>query len=135
MPIDFNLPPEVEEVRQRVRQFMEEDVGPTEEKLRQNEADRNAYVREIVRLRQRAKELGLWNPHLPPEWGGMGLGPVGMAFVSAEAGGPGRGGGGGGGNENRCSPGAPRGPPSPFATPAPPRAPAPPQARNSAFIV
>ncbi|MBI2914076.1 MAG: acyl-CoA dehydrogenase family protein [Chloroflexi bacterium] len=86
MPIDFNLAPDVEEVRQRVRKFMDEEVRPTEEKLRQNEADRNAYVREIVRLRQRAKELELWNPHLPPEWGGMGLGPVGMAFVSAEAG-------------------------------------------------
>jgi acyl-CoA dehydrogenase len=37
-------------------------------------------------LRERAKELGLWNPHLPSEWQGMGLGPVAMAFVSAEAG-------------------------------------------------
>jgi len=86
MPIDFSLAPDVEEVRQRVRKFMDEEVRPTEEKLRQNEADRNAYVREIVRLRQQSKELGLWNPHLPAEWGGMGLGPVGMAFVSAEAG-------------------------------------------------
>ncbi len=86
MPIDFSLPPEVEEVRQRVRNFMDEEVRPAEEKLRQNEADRNAYVQEIVRLRLRARELGLWNPHLPPEWAGMGLGPVGMAFVSAEAG-------------------------------------------------
>src|SRR3972149_3888386 len=86
MPIDFNLPPDVEEVRQRVRKFMEEEVRPADEKLRQNEADRNAYVQAIVQLRQRAHELGLWNPHLPLEWGGMGLGPVGMAFVSAEAG-------------------------------------------------
>ncbi len=86
MPIDFNLPSEVEEVRQRVRKFMEEEIRPTEEKLRQNESDRNAYVQAIMPLRQRAHELGLWNPHLPAEWGGMGLGPVAMAFVSAEAG-------------------------------------------------
>jgi acyl-CoA dehydrogenase len=86
MPIDFELPPDVQKVRQRVRAFMDEEVRPTEEKLRQNESDRNAYVAAIVGLRQRAHELGLWNPHLPAEWGGMGLGPVAMAFVSAEAG-------------------------------------------------
>ena len=32
------------------------------------------------------KAKGLWNPHLPAEWDGMGLGPTAMAFVSAEAG-------------------------------------------------
>lgn len=86
MAINFALPPEVDEVRQRVRQFMDGEVRPVEEKLRQNEADRNAYVQAIVELRQKARQAGLWNPHLPPEWSGMGLGPVAMAFVSAEAG-------------------------------------------------
>ena len=85
MSVDFTLPPEVEEVRQRVRTFMEEEVRPVQERLRGGGADRKAYVGEIVKLRQRAKDLGLWNPHLPAEWGGMGLGPVAMAFVSAEA--------------------------------------------------
>ncbi len=86
MPIDFNLPPEVEEVRQRVRKFMDKEVRPVEEKLQEEKADRGAYVQAIVGLRKKAREAGLWNPHLPPEWAGMGLGPVGMAFVSAEAG-------------------------------------------------
>ena len=86
MPIDFNLSPEVEEVRQRVRTFMDAEVRPVEEKLRQDEADRNAYVQAIIGLRKKARKAGLWNPHLPPEWSGMGLGPVAMAFVSAEAG-------------------------------------------------
>ncbi|MDO8614909.1 MAG: acyl-CoA dehydrogenase family protein [Dehalococcoidia bacterium] len=86
MPIDFNLAPEVEEVRQRVRKFMDEEVRPVELKLRQDDADRNTYVRAIVELRQKARAQGLWNPHLPAEWSGMGLGPVAMAFVSAEAG-------------------------------------------------
>ena len=35
---------------------------------------------------RRRRSQGLWNPHLPAEWDGMGLGPVAMAFVSAEAG-------------------------------------------------
>lgn len=86
MPIDFNLAPDVEEVRQRVRRFMESEVRPAEDKLREEKADRNAYVQAIVQLRQKARADGLWNPHLPPEWGGMGLGPVAMAFMSAEAG-------------------------------------------------
>jgi acyl-CoA dehydrogenase len=37
-------------------------------------------------LRSRAKELGIWAPHVPREFGGMGLGPLAMAFVSAECG-------------------------------------------------
>jgi acyl-CoA dehydrogenase len=86
MSIDFTLAPDVQDVRTRVRTFMDKEVRPTEEKLRQNEADRNGYVSAIAGLRQRAHDLGLWNPHLPSEWGGMGLGPVAMAFVSAEAG-------------------------------------------------
>ena len=59
MPIDFNLSPEVEEVRQRVRNFMDAEVRPVEEKLRQDEADRNAYVQAIVGLRKKAREAGL----------------------------------------------------------------------------
>jgi acyl-CoA dehydrogenase len=86
MPIDFTLPPDVEEVRQRVRSFMETEVRPVEEKLQESEADRNTYRRAIIELRGKARSAGLWNPHLPPEWDGMGLGPTAMAFVSAEAG-------------------------------------------------
>jgi len=86
MPVDFTLPPDVEEVRLRVRKFMDAEVRPAEEKLESNGADRGEYVRTIVGLREKARGEGLWNPHLPPEWDGMGLGPTAMAFVSAEAG-------------------------------------------------
>ena len=85
MAIDFTLPPEVEEVRVRVRTFMEAEVRPVQQRLERNESERKAYVEEIVKLRAKAKEQGLWNPHLPAEWDGMGLGPTAMAFVSAEA--------------------------------------------------
>ncbi|MPZ24437.1 MAG: acyl-CoA dehydrogenase, partial [Dehalococcoidia bacterium] len=86
MAIDFKLAPDVEQVRQRVRSFMESRVRPVEERLVAEAADRSAYRQEIGRLRDHAREEGLWNPHLPAEWGGMALGPVAMAFVSAEAG-------------------------------------------------
>ena len=85
MAIDFTLSPEVEEVRKRVRTFMEEEVRPVQEGLQREEAERKRYIEEIGHLRQRAKDLGLWNPHMPKEWDGMGLGITAMAFVSAEA--------------------------------------------------
>ena len=86
MPIDFQLPPDVEEIRQRVRTFMDTHVRPMEEELGDGEADRGAWISAIIELRGKARAEGLWNPHLPAEWSGMGLGPVAMAFVSAEAG-------------------------------------------------
>src|SRR3990172_12650345 len=85
MPIDFQLPPDVEAVRLRVRKFMEAEVKPVADGLQREDADRRRYIQEIVKLRERAKAQGLWNPHLPPEWDGMGLGATAMAFVSAEA--------------------------------------------------
>ena len=43
-------------------------------------------VKAIVELRAKARdEAKLWLPHMPAEWGGMGLGPTAMAAVSAEA--------------------------------------------------
>jgi alkylation response protein AidB-like acyl-CoA dehydrogenase len=86
MSIDFTLPPDVEETRRRVREFMDEVVRPAEEKVYANapdgEPDRSDIVRMIIELRQKAHE---WNvaSHMPKEWGGLGLGITAMAFVSA----------------------------------------------------
>jgi acyl-CoA dehydrogenase len=90
MAIDFTFPPQIEEVRLHVREFIDTEVRPAEEKLRadrsgDDKSDRRALVATIVGLRQKAKDEGLWLPHMPPEWGGMGLGPTAMAAVSAEA--------------------------------------------------
>ncbi len=83
--IDFSFPPEVEEIRLKVRNFMESVVGPAWEATDQN--DRSAVVKTILGLRQRARdEEHLWLPHMPAEWGGMDLGYTAMAAVSAEAG-------------------------------------------------
>ena len=90
MSIDFTLPPDVEETRARVREFMDEVVRPAEEKVYANapngEPDRSDIVRMIIELRQKAHEWNVWLPHMPKEWGGLGLGITAMAFVSAEAG-------------------------------------------------
>ena len=39
----------------------------------------------LLGMRQAAKDAGLWLPHMPKEWGGMGLGHVELAMVQAEA--------------------------------------------------
>jgi acyl-CoA dehydrogenase len=89
MAIDFTLPPDVEEVRKRVREFMDAEVRPAEEKLyadaTDDEPDRRDIVRLIVELREKAHEWEVWLPHMPAEWGGLGLSITAMAFVSAEA--------------------------------------------------
>ena len=46
---------------------------------------RTDWVKAIVAMRAAAMEAGLWLPHMPEDWGGMGLGHVAMAAVSAEA--------------------------------------------------
>ena len=83
MAIDFTLAPEHEKIRDRVRAFIQGTVVPAVEEV--PESDREAYLRTIFRLREKAKDEGLWLPHMPEEWGGMGLGHVELAMVQAEA--------------------------------------------------
>ncbi|TML42628.1 MAG: acyl-CoA dehydrogenase [Actinobacteria bacterium] len=85
MAIDFTFSPEIEQVRLKVRQFMDDEVRPAEEKAAASEDDRGAWLTAIIDLRKAAKECGVWLPQMPAEWGGMGLGPTAMAAVSAEA--------------------------------------------------
>ena len=86
MAIDFTFPPEIDEIRERVRAFIRDVVRPIEEKAAADgDWGRDRWVKAIIELRGAAKEAGLWLPHMPEEWGGMGLGHVAMASVSAEA--------------------------------------------------
>ncbi|MEV0348541.1 acyl-CoA dehydrogenase family protein [Nonomuraea sp. NPDC050680] len=83
MAIDFTLAPEHEKIRDRVRAFIQGTVIPAVDEV--PESDRDAYLRTIFRLREKAKAEGLWLPHMPKEWGGMGLGHVELAMVQSEA--------------------------------------------------
>src|SRR6185295_7547517 len=77
--IDFSIPPELEAVRQRTIAFMDEFVYPNEDKLVEDEGLPAALEAE---LQARVKELGLWAPNLPTEWGGMGIGYIGQALMN-----------------------------------------------------
>ena len=86
MAIDFTLGPELEAIRLRVRQFVEDVVKPGEARLAdRDQLDRKAYLGILGDMRRQAREAGLWLPHMPQEWGGMGLGHVQLAMVQAEA--------------------------------------------------
>lgn len=85
MAIDFRFPEEIELVRTKVREFCEQVVRPAEKEIAEHEGERKVLVEQVLRMRRAAQEWGLWLPHMPEEWGGMGLGHVAMAAVSAEA--------------------------------------------------
>ena len=86
MAIDFSFPPEIETLRLKVRRFVAEVVRPAEARIAEHDGDRGFMIRSILEMREAAKQWGLWLPHMPKEYGGMGLGHVAMAAVSAEAG-------------------------------------------------
>ncbi|GIU89365.1 MAG: hypothetical protein KatS3mg010_0464 [Acidimicrobiia bacterium] len=58
-------------------------MRPIEQRI--DHEDRKSLVEGVVEMRKEARERGLWLPHMPKEWGGMGLGHVEMAMVQAEA--------------------------------------------------
>ncbi len=85
MAIDFTFPPEIDELRLKVRRFVTEVVRPREAEIERRENDRRFLIQSIIEMRVAAKDWGLWLPHMPTEYGGMGVGHVAMAAVSAEA--------------------------------------------------
>jgi acyl-CoA dehydrogenase len=85
MAIDFSFPEEIELVRQKVREYCDQVVRPAEKEIAENEDSREVLVKQVIKMRKAAQEWGLWLPHMPEEYGGMGLGHVAMAAVSAEA--------------------------------------------------
>jgi acyl-CoA dehydrogenase len=85
MTIDFSFSPEVEEVRLRVRAFIQGEVAPRETDELWSHDGRRKLVETIIELRQKAHAAGMWLPHMPKAWGGMELGPTALAAVSSEA--------------------------------------------------
>ncbi len=53
MAIDFTLPPEVTEARDRIRAFMQNEVAPSEARLRE-QADLRAWRPALQELREKA---------------------------------------------------------------------------------
>ena len=82
MAIDFTIPDDAKEVRARVRQWVQDECIPAE----QRRVDGEALDSVLKDLRKKARSQGLWLPFIPTEHGGMGLGPLANALVQMELG-------------------------------------------------
>jgi alkylation response protein AidB-like acyl-CoA dehydrogenase len=82
VPADL-FPPEYLEARGRYRAFMEAHVLPQEAAI---EREDDAALALLEELRGRAREAGLWAPHVPPEAGGTGRGFLYYACLNEEIG-------------------------------------------------
>jgi acyl-CoA dehydrogenase len=83
--MDFTLTPEIEDLRLRVRAFVEQQVLPLEAKREAYDEHENIREDVLAAVRTRAKAEGLWAPQSPKEFGGMALPIVAWAVLYEEA--------------------------------------------------
>ncbi|MGA7390189.1 MAG: acyl-CoA dehydrogenase family protein [Pseudolabrys sp.] len=83
--MDFALSPEIEDLRLRVRAFVEEHVLPLEADPENFSEHENIPEARLAKVREKAKKAGLWAPQSPKEFGGMELPIVAWAAIYEEA--------------------------------------------------
>jgi len=83
--MDFTLSPEIEDIRLRVRAFVEEHVLPLEANPANFAEHENIPEARLAPVRDKAKKAGLWAPQAPKKFGGMGLPIVAWAAIYEEA--------------------------------------------------
>src|SRR6188474_2172028 len=83
--MDFNLPPEIEDLRLRVRAFIDKEVLPLEQDPVNFSEHENIPEDRLAVVREKARKAGLWAPQSPKEYGGMDLPMVGWAVMYEEA--------------------------------------------------
>jgi len=83
--MDFTLTPEIEDLRQRTRAFVEDHVLPLEAPAENYDEHENIREDLLAELREKAKTAGLWAPQAPREFGGMALPIVTWAVMYEEA--------------------------------------------------
>lgn len=83
--MDFTISPEIDAVRQRVRDFVGDEILPLEADRSNYDAHENIRLDLLAETRGKAKAAGLWAPQAPVERGGMGLSTVARAVFYEEA--------------------------------------------------
>jgi len=83
--MDFTLPPEIEDIRLRTREFVEQHVMPLEADPANYDDHENIRLDILRDLQAKARAAGLWSPQAPKEYGGMALPIVGWAAMYEEA--------------------------------------------------
>ena len=83
--MDFNLTPEIDALRLKVRAFVAENILPLEADKSNYDAHENIRSKVLGPLREMAKAQGLWAPQMPKSRGGLDLPMVGWAAFYEEA--------------------------------------------------
>jgi len=76
--MDFNLPEELQMLKDTVRKFVDKELIPIEMHTLEN-MELKTDIRE--RLEKKTKEMGLWMFDVPEEYGGGGLGSLAQVLV------------------------------------------------------
>ena len=79
--MDFNLPEELQMLKDTVRKFVDKELIPVEMHTIEN-MELKPDIRE--RLEKKTKEMGLWMFDVPEEYGGGGLGSLAQVLVWEE---------------------------------------------------
>ena len=83
--MDFSLSPEIEDLRLRVRAFVDKEMLPLEVDPKNFAEHENIPEERLQPVRDKAKKAGLWAPQSPKEYGGMELPIVAWAAIYEEA--------------------------------------------------
>lgn len=83
--MDFSLPPHIEALRLKVRDFVASEVMPLEKDKTNFDEHENLKEDVVAVLRAKAKAAGLWGFQVPKQYGGLDTGVVGMAALYEEA--------------------------------------------------
>ncbi len=83
--MDFSISSELEDLRRRVRAFVDEHVLPLESDPANLSEHENIPDARLAPIRVKARAAGLWAPQSPKEFGGMALPIVGWAVMYEEA--------------------------------------------------
>ena len=77
--MNFDLQPEIEEYRSKVREFVDEHIIPLESDRANYDHHENISSDVLIKIQKKVKEAGLWAPQMPRERGGLGFNQIGMA--------------------------------------------------------
>jgi alkylation response protein AidB-like acyl-CoA dehydrogenase len=84
----MDIPDELVELRQTLRDFIDREIRPLEEAHRQEIQETGTFdtvKEERLKLRKRSAELGFWTLHMPAEVDGGGLSFLGQVLLHEEA--------------------------------------------------
>jgi acyl-CoA dehydrogenase len=82
--LDFALSAELQDIRDRVRAFVTQEIIPLEADRANYDEHENIAEPVLERVRAKAKAAGLWAPQMPKSRGGMALDAVGCAAIYEE---------------------------------------------------